>query len=148
MIKAHVPSLDLCKKLKKAGYPQEGEFWWIVDVATPYIVFNDVKNNTKYLHYKEFCVAPLASEIMERLPASEIMERLPDSITKDIMTFGLQINKQNINQYAVGWCNCVYGKYLNEEICFNKSLCNALAEMYLYLAEQGLLGGAKCKSEG
>lgn len=24
----HIPSLELCKKLKEEGYPQEGQFWW------------------------------------------------------------------------------------------------------------------------
>lgn len=63
-----VPSLELCKKLKELGYPQEGLFWWKLQIINGIKQWNIV--NEKPEDYKEelFCVAPTVAELGERLP--------------------------------------------------------------------------------
>jgi len=115
MTPTYVTSLELSKKLKKAGYPQEGEFWWIANIKSwdlPELCYKG------YLYQYQDCnkiVAPLASELMERLP---------------IFTW---ICKHDINgEYAIQNEIDLHKEYDN-------NLCNTLAKMYIYLVEQRLL---------
>ncbi|MHA1428621.1 MAG: hypothetical protein ACTSQI_21770, partial [Candidatus Helarchaeota archaeon] len=75
----HVVNLELSKKLKEVGYPQEGEFWWNYN---PNLIKLSKELKIKGIIYAEKYVlqgalitgegfvAPLASELMERLPSN------------------------------------------------------------------------------
>ncbi len=107
----HVVSLELAKKLKEVGYPQKGEFWWIEFKTNKYDLYDGHTSPARWSGGR--CVAPLASELMERLPIDEViryvMRFLPDD--KTTLTF-------------------LWG------ICKD---CNALAKCYIYLKEQRLI---------
>jgi len=133
----HVVSLELSKKLKEAGYLQEGEFWWKI---TP------KKFNGKYAIDFGFSIAT-EGEFVAPL-ASELMERLPDNIGE----FEFYLLKDG-RGYLVGYCideACGDHEVLHQEKYAEKenpipfidtNLPNALAKMYIYLAEHHLLGG-------
>jgi len=67
-------NLELSKKLKKAGYPQESEFWWVdipVDAFDLKMGFNWILKFGKYVHsdYEaEHVASPTVDEILEQLP--------------------------------------------------------------------------------
>lgn len=67
MIENHVPTLETCKNLKEAGFPQETIHGWYYDwrerevKVLPLSLFRDD------LNYECFCAAPILTEIMEQL---------------------------------------------------------------------------------
>ena len=62
-----VPNLELCRKLKELGYPQEGGGWyWINPDGKEY--FLSYFETSDYLSNMDF-KAPLCSEILEIIPA-------------------------------------------------------------------------------
>lgn len=123
----HVVSLELAKRLKEAGYPQESEFVWIfresmyadrhyeVNRKNEWQLIPRIKEPTDTCG--EQVAAPLATELLEQLP-----------ITTKI-TVKLSINSGS-RGYIVQYDKFEIGKY---------SLPDALAEMYLYLNENNLL---------
>lgn len=115
-----VPSLDWCKKLKEAGWPQNEDssvYWWsyVVRAATGEWSW---KVNPKQGGYETYA-APTAEEILRRFP-----EEIKTAI--------------RVNYWpSVGWrvqydvpngCACTFG-----------SLADSLAGIYCRLAEQKLL---------
>ncbi len=65
----HVPPLETCQKLKKAGFPQETLFHWNEDIpgqwdVTDYGVTSDSGDSLSV-------AAPLLTEIMELLPVRD-----------------------------------------------------------------------------
>lgn len=133
----HCVSLELSKELKANGYPQEGEYGWSdLGVGVDEWKKNDTFSLVK-MDYHNFCikslsdgklasqeetkfVAPLASELMERLPELVKVEKL--------MPLGF-ICKTPLAKDGDG-----------EFMKFNDTnLCNALAKMWLYLKKNGLL---------
>jgi hypothetical protein len=67
----HVPSLELCKKLKAAGYPQDTEFSWYETIDrddSPRLNWTDEKRILPpCLPWEEKIAAPLVSEMGEWL---------------------------------------------------------------------------------
>jgi hypothetical protein len=124
---SHTVSLELSKRLKEVGYPQEGEFWWVEDCN---VVFGGVcsPNGKYYLSIKKGCysnfVAPLASELMEYLPSPLICPSLGMNV------YRFEIEKDG-NNFLVTY------PYL--ETFKDTNLCNALAKMTILLAEKGLV---------
>jgi hypothetical protein len=119
----HTVSLELSKKLKGAGYPQEGEFWWVCllehETSQPIRYMLEPKgkypsclSNEVWTNEEDNIVAPLASEILERLSDTQVhyylMQRYGIATTQSCLDLMRDINE--------------------------------IAKMYLYLAEQGLLG--------
>ena len=88
----HVPSLEMCQKLKVAGFPQETHFQWrnfflgyeYEDLALPITRWDSrniltVQERNDWLTSMaeeadrdriKFCAAPLLTEILEQLPAT------------------------------------------------------------------------------
>ena len=120
MNEKHVVSLELSKKLKEVGYPQEGGYfvWKEQDTGNWDIVeiFIEMAKTSP----GDFAVAPLASELMERLPSN-------------VWTNG---GNNQLERFVVNYVS-TDGRSENEIVDIN--LCNALAKMYIYLAENKLL---------
>ena len=66
-IEQKVVSLELAKELKKAGYKQEGLFYWCGDEDI-IVVEYDLNNNAKEMVSNFICFAPTAAELGEVLP--------------------------------------------------------------------------------
>jgi hypothetical protein len=122
MNKKNVVSLELSKKLKEVGYPQEGECWWTKTHQWVVAYQGWVINH--YLDRKNGFVAPLASEIIERLPS-----KISDTAILEI----LKLPEHYVVDY---WC---FNKNKGLRSQTNISFCDALAKMYIYLAEHKLL---------
>lgn len=110
-------SLETAKKLKEAGFPQSsGKIYW------HWVKFDDEKHVILWPNASEpdvvFAAAPTSDEILEELP------------------FGAGWNKLRIVRLANGAYTVSYG--LPPEFV-NESLSEALAQMWLYLKQQGLL---------
>jgi len=127
MTNKHVVSLEPAKKLKEAGYPQEGRFWWFYDKFDHKWKIKTYPARTKRTGT---FVAPLASELMERLPE--------EIITKH--TYSLNIGKWN-DRYNVtyNWEEGNDSGSLEGAFQSDNNLCDALALMWLYLKQKGLL---------
>ena len=128
-IEQQVVSLELSKKLKGLGYEQEEVWCW----------YEDMNKRTYqigiYASYRRDCVAPTASELLERLP-NVIVHRLyldPDYGKKENWKTGHWTGGYKTIHWAVD--------YKQEKSCNDKSLPNALAKMWIYLNQQGLLKG-------
>lgn len=131
----HVTSLEMSKKLVENGWTKETEFLWVVhkEVAEPdyanciHLSPADSEIRDYYpVESWEYFKAPLATEILEELP--EHLEKVEFlSISK--ITIGLeQVFRVTYEE--------------NEFISLDKtsdSLPNALAEMWIYLKQKGLI---------
>lgn len=114
-------SLQLAQELRKAGFPQETEFWWKVwpISGAAHIEFGGKE------YWKEtgwdIWAAPTAEEILERLPIQ--------LKTKEFLSI------QKFNTYWVGYgVGTKIYKHFDSE-----SLAEAAGKMYLYLSKEGLL---------
>ena len=121
-LEKQVCSLQLSKELKKAGYKQEGLWWWKQDIGAvteniyaPYLVYF----NSRYMMSKGIIlyVAPTVAEMGEALPDN---------------TLSYHFNKCYI---------CVCREEDNSNIAQEsaKSEADARAKMYLLLKKEGLL---------
>jgi len=137
-----VPSLRLCKQLKKLGFPQDAKGWyWVKYCKKPILVYYIGKysdNNRVTLFYypvtqshmgipekKIICKAPTVVEIMNRLPQ------------------GILKHGTDIDYYLTVDRLYVYYLSLSNEYCFKterKMLPNRLAETYIWLKENKYIG--------
>ena len=134
----HVSSLELSKELKEVGYPQLGEFWWVK------VQLSGGKHSWELFYQKdpddkvnEHIVAPLASELMDRLPI--IIQAHKEK-------FFLRCSRLHNGDWLIYYYYYGQGDYeeiLNNNKIINNNLCNALAKMYIYLAQQRLVEEAK-----
>lgn len=119
-LEAHVPSLELCIKLKEVGFPQENMFSWCRALrnSTPanedWNIVESSKLNWQW-EKDEKVASPLATELLERLP------------------IGVDIHRSEVG-YT---CHAVNQECIAAEF----TACNALAKMYIYLAKNGYLEG-------
>lgn len=113
----HVVSLELAKKLKKLGMPQDTLFYWEEVNENDWQIVDHVfivgDNNDMAI------AAPLASELGERLPAW-------------IETF----KAGNLAGEKRGWYACVYNKDMDDGKEFSDPReANTRAQMLIYLIE-------------
>lgn len=148
-------SIYLAKKLKENGYPQESEFYYIKHAHSRWRLAHKVPHSyrlnnldgsfhcyiTYYKKYGFIYSAPMADELLERLPYKiKIKDR----------KYLLEMGKGETGFY-VSYC-CIYDEkstsFCEEQECvglscsMNKSankLPDALSEMWLYLKKEGLL---------
>jgi hypothetical protein len=132
-------SLELSKKLKEAGFPQESTFTYVKDFQTreyKLASFQDPWHGAVTNYYAAgrddvdhpMFAAPTAEEILERLPAMHKGHSL---------TIGRSGNGQNWNVAYLyeNWAiDNAYG-------FASDNLAEAAGKMYLYLKENNLLKG-------
>lgn len=139
----HVPSLELCKQLKEAGYKQEGNFWWIkLVLSKDYILcygykdyFISIEGNSYIIaQIEEIVVAPLASELMERLPSHIYIHDDKTHDLRDRKEYILRILKLE-KGYDVGYVGKPYALHCEQD----DTLPSCLAKMYIYLRKEKLI---------
>jgi len=135
----HCVSLELAKQMKEAGWKKETEFWW-TDCNDKFEVVDKYYDLCSYVHdclangspcngqpiYKFADIKDMDFDIYPAPLATEILEELP----KEIKGIG------NLHIYSIqnGWL-VTYGTEI--QIRGNSLfVCNALAKMYIYLAEE------------
>jgi hypothetical protein len=119
-------SLDLSKKLKEAGYPQEGYFVWTL---LPNDLYSDKPTGYSYQCMPAVAVSQggIASPT-----ADEILEQLPEG-TDFIKTAKVWRGFNEARKDYLFSCS------VDDHKEFGTSLADAAAKMWLYLKEQGLL---------
>ena len=128
--------MELSRKLKEVGYPQEGEFWWNPGMTNKKIWYELREDLTSYGSPQKLpkgiigIVAPLASELMEKLP-KDIANKDNDRLVLEIRTYK---NRNDEDIYEP-----TYYHPHNIITQTDTNFCNALARMYIYLAENKLL---------
>lgn len=131
----HTVSIILAIKLKELGFPQktihtwyqykfQGELTWnIDDIPATYNIFDEV-------------AAPLATEILEQLPEFIASSELfcPLHIIKCFTT-----HNKTVKGYEVYYFGGIFKDSLPDEPIFATTLPDALARMWIYLKENGLI---------
>jgi hypothetical protein len=111
----HCVSLELAKQLKEAGWKKRVKSWWIK------------QSNGKYQLWvgsyivKDKYPAPLATEILEELPREISIKQYPES---DSVRYQVGHNTDKMGLQTFRYSN---------------SLCDALAEMWLYLRKEKII---------
>ena len=119
----YVTSLELSKQLKEAGYKQEGEFWWAETSKGNLLCSRETTDIISTDDLESTYDAPLASELMERLPKELQIKKFEDFYQ---ITFpAIEMNRIAPND--------------EDALIQDENLCNALAKMWLYLKKEGLL---------
>jgi len=125
----HYPSLELCKKLTEAGFPQTENEWktwqdWLIKWILP------AKIKKKWLW---------GLLTWRRCPSiAELLDELPKSIETEDLEYYLYIDVTNDKVYYTDDnCWSCESELLIEH--FWEHLPNALAEMWLWLKENNLL---------
>ena len=126
-----VPNIVLCKKLKKAGYPQRrmGLFW---------IRGEDGKWKLEELYAMDKITRFYEENpkgIVKAPTPAEMVEELPPSIQK-----GRKLGTLVIWQVRKwGWCVAYTTKRTRVVLARDKKLANALAKMYIEVEKEGLV---------
>ncbi len=118
-IEKQVVSLDLCKKLKEAGYPQDSYYIWAYDligVMHRLILRKDVKN-----HPQDY-PAPTVAEMGEKLP--------------NYQRSGQAVMDNPLEKYT-SKCHS-FDPYVAEQF-YALTEADARAKMWLYLKDKELL---------
>ena len=123
MLTTHVVSQGLAEELREAGWPQEGSTFYWVKVYPYSLVLPgpswELMYHGQLVDYKEgeylFYAAPLASELMERIPGGYFAYRRGNS----------WFTGKDLHQIAVAVAS--------------DSMPNALATLWLHLKKEGLL---------
>lgn len=127
MIEKHVVSLELSKKLKELGFPQESLYWWVSTDGENWSVSNEMWRAVgsfppEQESYPFYCSAYLASELGELLPEYTDTWKLGN------------LDKERAGQYC---CS-----YKNIDICeefIEAKEVDARARMLIWLVENGHL---------
>lgn len=131
----HVVSLGLSKALKKAGYPQEGIFWWVTNsqptgqiVSDNMLLVGEQNRGAKYPMW----IAPLATEILEKLPKGLCIGKLNkdafDALSNEKLNyFCAEIN----NGRERGW-----SMFLKHTAQYGETVPDVLAQMYIQFVKE------------
>ena len=129
-----VPNLELCKKLKELGYPQEGLFWYRVDhrVDNDSIVYvSKRKPNYEAMWTANLIVAPTVAEMGEWLPQiieiGQVKYQMFITVALDKQFFVVYANEHNYEDNAP----------FPIKMCHNEA--DARAKMLIYLFENKLI---------
>jgi hypothetical protein len=131
MLENHVPSLELCKKWKELGGRQDTNFYWRLGWNECWHITHKSDHEDCYPECgKDWVAAPLASEMMEWLPASiKTTEITPRNAW-------IGVNKEFDNKYLVSYqAKSRMAKYIEREVLDN-SLPNALMQMCIARKEE------------
>ncbi len=121
-------SLELSRKLKKAGFPQKvNEFYWAGKVyqEEPYtlLYLEEIKNIKDY----EYIASPTADEILDLLP-------------KNIGIYYLNTSKLDDSWHCTyDFVNTAKAKYERKHSEFSETLADAAALMWLFLKKENLI---------
>lgn len=125
-------SLEMCKKLKEAGWPQDGtEFFWRTSVGLDAEIIWDKGHVGGWNKY--FYAAPTAEEILRRLPKKIV--QVPKFSYGDPEVLMLTANMTTNDLWYVRYLSSRIQQYGEADA----SLANAAAAMYCYLSENKLL---------
>lgn len=144
-------SLELAKQLKETGFPQEAEFWWVIEDPD----WNEepaVKHKSTLVNKPprdNVIAAPTADEILDQLPPRIQFKKkvkknpdwsidfIPDNELEELKHSGfLTIN--NPNRWVVNYMsNACFGIQNMAEVFYddNQNLANAAAKCWLYLKQ-------------
>jgi hypothetical protein len=123
-------SLDMAKKLKETGYPQEESlFHWLA------------KGEHVLIKYFEYLVIQkeYANMLFAAPTTDELLERLPHCVSFD---FYFEFLKRQ-PYYMVSYISARQQKNLHSEQSSIKDPTNCLAQMWLWLKENNLLNNKK-----
>jgi hypothetical protein len=130
-----VPSLDLCQRLKAAGFPQDTALCWkrsTVVEGNPTSVHIRLDADEEFVYgdfFEIVCAAPTAEEILRELPLFLDKERYEQlSVTRQ------EFSRDDINGWIVDWWNNqIHGTMGGVG---NRSLAEAAALAYLWWKAQ------------
>ena len=130
-LEKHVPSLEMCKRLKELGFPQNSNLcYWMQNLTDG---MWDLVEGPQRFSNSITLAAPIATELLEWLPAYNSLRAL--TITKkDNKSFksdrGFEIAYQNSNS-------------IQRPIMKDDNLSEALAKLLIYLVENKIVSFEK-----
>lgn len=136
-------SQSLAKRLKERGYVQNGQFYWRIPRDLKELDKNSLlctRDSVGPSRFFRYIAAPLSDELLEQLPAR--LDR------KDRSSWNLTIWKTEKNldgdiHYSADYTEGMTVKMLVGKIWLEQDkLADALALLWLYCKENGLLEGA------
>ena len=119
----HVTSLETSKQLAEAGIVIESEFWWVEDNPEDWVLVPKGWTNIEMSRPKKY-PAPIATELLERLPASTCLVKKTDLETKEKVRY----NAETFTHHPA--------------ICpdlHSENPCDALALLLIRLTKDGLI---------
>ena len=105
-LEQEVPSLELCRKLKEVGYPQDGGGWyWIESYRDEWYIdiWDSVFLQIAKLQVKDYIKAPTCRELGEWIEKS--------SIAEEYAYYPLQINPDNLAEDLIWLAENEYVKF-------------------------------------
>ena len=132
-----VISLELAKKLKKAGFKQEGLFWWIEKGCPIRTSKKEYSQRTGFVYDDNYFVKHdgcILEAICSAPTTEEILKGLPKHFSRQYLGIAPSLNN---NAYGVYYMDSSQNITIIHE---DKKLTNALAKMWIYLKENNLLG--------
>lgn len=134
-----VTSKDVSQELKKAGYPQEGLWWWDSCKGEGRIVDK---------HHKKWVVSMFNKCVWEDMvvapTVAEGLDKLPDKLEFNVRAGGKKVYWLTILKIGCHWhisYRLDYRHIDNAEYCgeVDTNLANAIHNMWLYLKKENKL---------
>lgn len=140
-ITKEVPDLELCKKLKECGYPQEGGGWYWVkwNESEPYVLGITFDRRNFYKQDGWVTTFPQNSKFLVKAPTiRELGEWLPGHIKR---LGDLIVEKRYDGSWIVKYeeYDDMYEEKYNSMEEIDETEANARAKMLIWLVENGYL---------
>ena len=125
----HYPSLELCKKLTEAWFPETKYFWWWNHDTCKYDIMESYCEDYQW-------VCPSVMELLDEMPKEIFLNELKYSLTILSDNNWKYAGRDYVTQYWVRY-ETIHLKILKNIHWWN--LPNALSEMWLWLKENNYL---------
>ncbi len=122
-----VISLGISKKLLTLGVKQNSLFYWVRPISDWKITAVITDEDKIYFQHSVLDVFPM--EYYPAFTASELADLIPDQINGEFIRYSKKDNEYKI--YITSLEKCI--------IFFSKNLSNCMAEMLIYLIENGYM---------
>ena len=117
-----VPSLELCKKLKELGYPQNGLWWW----------WKVVKDTDEYIISLKENMPPIYKE------NDKIDNEFQAYVAPTVAEMGEFLKEDILPQYYHGEKQWVWYSEDSNDVCITANTeADIRAKVLIYLTEQG-----------
>ena len=135
-IEKEVPSLKLCKRLKKLGFPQEGKgefwegFWWVRSFMQDWQVSYGIRAGWAKGNEEKYIKAPTVRELGEWLPVEVEIEG---------NCYHLKFSQSLDNDNYIYWYEDSNDNTLDNFYAIADTEANARAKILIWLIENGYI---------
>jgi len=142
-----VPSLGLCRMLKRMEFPQDTGGWYWVKTNIGWILGYLLEPVNRYpndYHFffpitQEICFINKNTPLYKAPTLREVLEWLPTEIKYKDTTLYLELERPDETQFLVSYCYDLFGERICPLTFGDDNIINAPIKMLIYLTHNGYI---------